>query len=216
MTDFNNSTFKKSIGSASQPQGQQPLRQWTVPDAKGVGDASLLNSYSGGDDPSFDPQAMRELEQSVKTARQQKVSGESRISPSGKQRMELLADIGRLTREVEIGGIRFSLRTLKTRETREVALAAFSANIKTDLEASYEMRRQQLARSIHKIDGHEVGLVLGDDSFAARLDWIDNDLEESVALKLFAEMNALNEEARSQFDIKTDAQAKEVAEDLKK
>jgi len=212
MTD--NNTFKRNFSSSPNP-GNQPLRQWTVPDGE------ALSAASGGDGrnhfpPEFDPQAMAELEQSVKEARQQKSSGESRISQPGKQRLELLANIGRLTKEVEVGGIRFSLRTLKTRETREVALAAFSQTIKTDLEASYEMRRQQLARSIHKIDGHEVGVVLGNDSFDARLYWIDNDLEESVALKLFAEMQALNDQARTQFDIKTEEQAKEVAEDLKK
>lgn len=210
MTDFDNPTFKKTFTSSG---NQPPLRQWTIPEGDQINQVSQGPSSF---DPSFDPQAMQELEQSVKEARKQKATNEVKISQPGKQRLEILANIGRLTKEVEIGGVRFSLRTLKTRETREVALAAFSANIKTDLEASYEMRRQQLARSIHKIDGHDVALVLGNDTFAARLYWIDNDLEESVALKLFAEMNTLNEQARSQFDIKTEEQAKEVSEDLKK
>lgn len=216
-----NTTFRKPTQAT---QNASAMKTWTVGEPPTAAQSQMNGprtfTSSGvdiqGQKSSFDPIALGELEQSVKDARREKATGEVKISQPGKTRLEILANIGRLTKDVEIGGITFSIRTLKSRETREVALSAFSPSFKNDLEVSYEMRRQQLARSIFKIDGHEIGLVLGNDSFEARMHWIDNDLEESVANKLFAEMQGLNDKARAQFEIKTDEQAKEVAEDLKK
>lgn len=136
-----------------------------------------------------------------------------RIGEHARKRAEILANIGRLTRDVEVEGIVFSLRTLKHRETREVAmLAVGSAN---DLDASFEIRRQTLARSLFKVDGEDIALALGGNDLNLRLQLID-DMEEVMATKLYRECDQLRQECETKYGLKTPQEVKEVVEDLKK
>lgn len=187
---------------------------------KPTGPARTLREFNVGDDDSFDvPDRLEdlspaELEKAVKDARKDKIASMTKIGEQAKKRIEILANIGRLTKDIPVdGGIVFSIRTLKAKETREAALATFTAT--TQIEAGFEARKQQLARSIYQIDGKELAFVLGNDDLETRLSFIE-EMEENLVDKLFNEFSALKDNAKKQFSISTEAEAKEVAEDLKK
>lgn len=177
-----------------------------------------LREFNVGSSDEFhqeDPSDIAQFEQDVKAARAEKMSAVNKVSDQARKRIDILSNIGRLVKDVSIEGTVFTLRTLKAKEAREATTAAFTTAL-TQLDASFEMRKQQLARSIYKIDGHEMGAVLGNNSIDAVLSFIENDLEEVVFNKLFDEYNALKKEVQTKYGINSDEEVKEVIEDLKK
>jgi len=223
MSGFDSPNFKKNI-----PSNQKPLREFTVgaPDEqvtqRNFGspqplqeDISQTHTMSFGTPPKQNDMSQTEIEEAVREARRQKLAGAAKIGDEAKKRIEILANIGRLTREVEIGGFRFSLKTLKSKEATEAALATFATSV-TQLEASYEARKQQLARSIFKIDGENLEVILGSRNLEDVMKFIDDNLEDVVVEKLWDEFISLKEESRVKYGINTVKQAEEVSEDLKK
>jgi len=210
MSGFDSPNFKKT----SPPSSQKPLREFTVGAPEGEG---FVRQQNFGPPPLPVQQEMSqaELEDTIREARRQKLAAINKIGDEAKKRIEILANIGRLTRDVEIGGFSFSLKTLKSKETKEAALATFSTAI-TQLEASYEARKQQLARSIFKIDGEDLEVILGSRDLEDVMRFIEDKLEDIVVEKLWNEFVALKEESRIKYGINTVKEAEEVAEDLKK
>src|SRR5438445_13226 len=102
----NQSSFKPSVGSRS------TLREFNV----GAPEDNIEQHPAYTQNMQTQEMSVQEMENLVKKAREEKLSGLSKISDSAKKRIELLADIGRLTKDVKIGGITFSLRTLKAKE----------------------------------------------------------------------------------------------------
>lgn len=219
MPGFDSNNFKKNI-----PSNQKPMREFTVgapeegevrqysfgPNAQ-TGSSAQAPAQSYAQQPEFSP---AEIEEQIKEARRQKLAP-NRIGDEAKKRVEILANIGRLTKDVNIGGFSFTLRTLKAKETKEAALATFSTSI-TQLEASYEARKQQLARSIFKIDGEDIEVILGSRNLNDVMSFIEDQLEDVVVEKLWNDYVALKDEARVKYGITTNKDAQEVAEDLKK
>lgn len=158
--------------------------------------------------------SIQEMEQFARQAREEKFAAIAKISDSAKKRIELLADIGRLTKEVIVGGIVFSIRTLKSKEMRDASFATFTET-NTQLEASYEARKQQLGRAIYQIDHQDIDFVLGSKDLDARFVLLDS-LEETVIGAIWDEFIKLKEEARVKFGLSSDKDTKEVVEDLKK
>lgn len=202
MSGFESSSFKKNA-----PTNQRPLREFTVGPPE---DFENTNPYAQSTEMSQD-----DLEAAVREARRQKLANANKIGDAAKKRIELLADIGRLSKDINIGGYSFSLRTLKAKETREAALATFATSV-TQLEASYEARKQQLARSIFKIDGEDVEAIIGSNSLDDKMKFIEDNLEDVVVEKLWTEFVALKEEAKEKYGINSVKDAEEVSEDLKK
>ena len=153
-----------------------------------------------------------EAEAQIREARRQKVSGESRITPGAKQRIEYLANIGRLNRDVVVDGATFTIRTLKNKEMRDSFLAAAAVEAYDQM---FEARRQQLARAMVAIDGKDIGLILGDESIEAKLNLID-EMDQNLITHLYSQFSLLNKEGDEKFSIKTDVEMKEVVEDIKK
>jgi len=204
--EFNSPSFRRNVATQ---QGQ--LREFTVGTPEEIAQSHVQQAHVPQRE--MTAEELDALERSVKEARKEKLSNMEKISDPAKRRIEILANIGRITKDVVLDGFTFSLRTLKSKETRDAALQSFKVD--TNLELSFESRRHQLARSIFKIDGHEVAYILGDDSVETKLKFLD-ELEESVVLKLFDEFSTLKTEANSKFSINSETEAKEVAEDLKK
>ena len=199
MATFSSSPFSKTVQA---PQ----MREFNVGDPTDAGNSQQQ------------AQSQLDVEKSIRDARaakQHEMANGPRIDPDAKKRIEILANIGRMTRDVKMGEHTFTIRTLKAKEAREAALATFSS-VETQLEASYEARRQQLARSIFQIDGHAVSDVIGTTDLEGTLAWIDNNLEDIVVNKLFSEFNSLKEEAQTKYGIASAEEAKEVVEELKK
>ncbi len=138
---------------------------------------------------------------------------EEKVGDYAKKRIELLANIGRLTKTVEIDGITFALKTLKAKEARSITMSIFSCV--NDMDASFEIRRQTLAKAIYEIDGQTVEDTLGGDDFSLRLALID-DMEDATVIKLYNEFNELRNEVQTKYKLNTEQEVKEVIEDIKK
>lgn len=137
----------------------------------------------------------------------------NKVGDYAKKRIEILANIGRLYKDVTIEGIVFGLRTLKTREAREAAVSITTCD--SQIDAAFEVRRQSLARAIYQIDGQSVEDALGGIDFALKLDFVDG-MEDSVFTKLWNEFDNLRQESSNKYGVNSEETVKEVVEDLKK
>lgn len=140
-------------------------------------------------------------------------AAQKRPAGEAKRRIEFLVGIGSLTREAMVGDKKFVLRSLKSKEMREVIASA--AKVEMQSEVIFELRAQTLARSLVSIDNNELELLLGDDSLEARLEFINNS-EEHVVNKLYAVYSEMVAESERRFGVKTEAEAEEVLKDIKK
>lgn len=152
-----------------------------------------------------------ELREQHRMSQAERRRGE-RITPQAKERAEFLANLGRKTKDVVVETSTFSIRTLKGSETRAAIMATASVEM---LERPFEARRQQLARAVYAIDGHDVALALGTDLMEAKVNFIE-DLDDNVIAYLYSEWVKLNAEAAKAFSVNSDEEMKEVLEDIKK
>ena len=155
---------------------------------------------------------MSDVERDIRAARQQKASGRTPMNSFAKERVKFLLGIGQLTRDVDVGGTVFSLRTLKGRESREALSAAASV---PQIEVLYEGRRQQLARSIYKIDGVDTDTAMGATSLEDKLEILD-EMDDNLMNHLYSQYSELNEEATNKFAIKPNENIEELVSDIKK
>ena len=156
-------------------------------------------------DPNFD--------KGIKEARRAKATGRERLSEAARRRVEMLCGMFTATREIDLNGNIFIVRTLKSKENREAMMAAAEHDGTVGL--AFEMRKQLLARALVQIAGTEVELFLGDDSVEAKLEFLD-ELEESILLSLYETYISLTNETNKKYSFKSEQDMKEVSEDLKK
>lgn len=146
-------------------------------------------------------------------SRKQATVQRNRIPDGVKKRLEILTGIGRLTEDIVIEGVTFSIRSLKPKENQEI----IEATAKKDLAVSqaYELRTQTMARSIFKIDGQDVEAVIDNKTIEGKVNFVQEVLEESVLNFLYNRYQALLEENKKKFgDLgKTE---EEVLENVKK
>lgn len=158
--------------------------------------------------------SMIEVEKEFSEARRIKVNpGKTRLSSAAKRRIELLSGLKRNTKKCKIDEYEYELQTLKNKELREAILAA--APYDGTVELPFETRKQLLARSLTHIAGTEIGLFLGDPSLEAKLEFLD-ELDERISDRLYSEYLGLINEINSKYAVKNEADAKEVADHLKK
>lgn len=192
----------------SAPSSQ--VKQYTVgsPDENqpfSVSPDGFLNNQTPRE---LSPEERQELARFRSTANQP-----GKLTDYAKKRAEILANIGRNTKDIAAEGVVFSLKTLKTKETREATLPMFKCQ--NDIDAGFEIRRQTLARSIFAIDGQEISLIVGGDDLELRLELID-ELEESLISTLYKAHLDLKQETLDKFFPKNEIETKGVLEDLKK
>lgn len=156
---------------------------------------------------------LAELEKAAKDARIAKNTGRSKLSAAAKHRIEILCGMSRLTTEVKIEENTFVLRNLKSKELQEAISKA--AEYDGTVDSTFEIRNQLLSRSLYQVADMEVGLFLGDDSVEARLEFL-SELDEPVVSVLYDEYVKLANLTKNKYAIKTEKEAAEVAEDLKK
>jgi hypothetical protein len=159
------------------------------------------------------PVEISDFEAKVKAAREDKKRGIERISDVAKRRIEMLLGITKLIRKVDINGNEFILRTLKSKETRNIFMQA--AEFTTNMQVAFEVRRQTLAYSIIGISGVTIEEFLDSDDFNTKLAFVD-ELDESLSRKLYNEWEILNKESKDKYELSSEEDAKEVVQDLKK
>jgi hypothetical protein len=96
---------------------------------------------------------------------------------------------------------------------REAIMAA--AEFDGTVQSPFEIRRQLLARSLVQVAGLDVAQFVGSNELGARLELID-DLDEALLNRLYDEYLEMVRESREKYTIKSEQDAKEVVEDLKK
>ena len=200
MAEFNSPLGSKKFG------GQQ-MRQFDIPDESGYSNESIKQLQQQME------QDTTEIEKEIRAAKEAKRTGKERLNEGAKKRIEMLIGMIRTTKNVDIEGNEFVFQSLKSKEFRDAVMAA--AVFDGTIQSPFEIRRQFLARSLTHVAGVEVEQFLGSVDFESKLAFIDQ-LDEALLNRLYDEYLSLAQEAKDKFSIKTDEEAAQVIEDLKK
>lgn len=208
-----------------------PLREFDVPDGDDVPAPSMNNPRGrlGGYAPqmpnlesamsfqervAYDDEAqMADVERQMRAEREAKRSGKTRLNEGAKRRIEMLIGMSRTTHEAEVGGNQYAFQTLGSKEMRQAIMAASAFD--GSVQSPFEIRRQLLAYSLTKVAGLDTAQFVGSNDIEARLELIDS-LDDALLNRLYDEYILMVKESREKYSIKTEEDAKEVAEDLKK
>lgn len=139
--------------------------------------------------------------------------GKERLSDAAKKRIEMLCGISRNLREIIIDGNIYVIRTLKSKELLDALISA--SKLDGTISLPFHTRKELLARALVKVAGTDVSLFLGDDSIEARMEFLD-ELDEPLIEKLYKEYSDLVNDVSKRYGINSEAESKEVAEDIKK
>ena len=164
-------------------------------------------------DQAQEQQDPEEFEREIRQARMAKITGKERLGEGAKRRIEMLIGMTRTIRTIDIDGNSFVFQSLKAKEMREAIIAA--AEFDGTVQSSFEIRKQFLARSLVKVANVDIDQFIGSDALDAKLTFIE-ELDDALLNRLYDEYLTLSKEARDKFSIKTDEEAKELVEDLKK
>lgn len=227
--------FKSPLGT-KQFQGQ-PMRDIAVPDESGPPQPRQIRPPRQHEEPMFDERAMREfqasqmqyeqqqqapqapvrelseVEREILAAKKAKREGKERLSDGARRRIEMLLGMIRLHKDIEIDGQMYRVRTLASEELREAIVGA--AEFDGTVQFIFEMRRQILARSLVVVAGVEVDQFLNSYELEDKLYFIEC-LDHALLIRLYNEYTELTQQAQNKYSPKTDAEVKEVLEDLKK
>lgn len=226
MPNFESPLGKKSIAS-------QPLKELDIPDESGYTpppnekfiptvnrrygqplDENSLNEFQARMEAQMNPDTgLSEAEREIRQARDAKRTGRERLSDGARRRIEMLVGMTRGTRTADIAGQTYVLQTLKSKEMREAIIVA--ATFDGTVQFPFEFRKQLLARALTQIAGVDINQFIGSVELEDRLVFLD-EIDEALLDRLYAEYMEMVKEAKDKYSIKTDQDAKEVVEDLKK
>ena len=121
---------------------------------------------------------------------------EEPVNKEIKSRFDILLGIARATKDVEVDGVVFCLRTLKSYEGIDAYSAAVGAA--NGFEEMGKIRSRTLAYAIYSIDGVESDRAFQTQSISKKTEIIDN-MSEVVVSHLFKEYNDLKNGVTSSF-----------------
>jgi len=159
---------------------------------------------------SFNQKASFEEMSSLK---KDKMQGIQRLDPGAKRRIEILLGAVKTTREVDIVGNSYVLRTLRTKETQDAILAV--SKFDGTVSFPYEIRKQMLSRSLVSIGGVDFDQFVGSSNLEDKCNFLD-ELDEALCNRLYDEYLILVDEVQNKYRINSKEDAEKVAEDLKK
>ena len=206
-------TFKSDISNRSFQT--QPMREFEVPDGSALLPTQTQSFTTAIPTDLYGTPVsnLADIEREVAEAKRAKMTGKEKLGDTARKRIEILTGLGRLEREVEIEGVKFGLHSLKGRELREIfsAIAPYDGTV----ELSFELRKQTLARALHRVFDTDLDLYLGNNTLEARLEIVE-EMDEAVLSRLQAEYQLMVDEINQKYAIKTSEDAKTLADDLKK
>jgi len=138
---------------------------------------------------------------------------EEKAPPMAIQIFEVLTGIGRLTTDVEIENIKFSLRSLKNKELRAVLEKGIDA--KTRFEEALTVRNYTLAYSIYKINNQPAELFMRTEDVDKKVELID-DMQSSTVSKLWEEYSKMIQLHNESLKNGLGETPKEIADNIKK
>lgn len=159
------------------------------------------------------PEDIAEIERRVREARAARQMQMSKISDGAKKRLEMLLGMTRTTREVDFDNNKFVLQSLKGKELREAIFQA--SKFDNTVEFPFEIRKQLLARSLVEIAGVSIEQFVGSSELSDKLNFVE-ELDDAFLSRLYTEYTIMASEARDKYSVKTEEEAKEIVEDIKK
>lgn len=196
-------------------------RRFSVEDASGDDQFEIPGERQSQPQRTTVDEALALREQSMR-----QVGGGNYASRDVKRRIEMLADIGKQTRDVVIKAsddesVTFKLRTLKSKEMSNVMQLAGALSQAGGVDTLYKLRTHTLALSLVSIDGVDVDMLLDmndaplSERLAARREMLD-EMNEYTLNYLYRMHEELMADNAKLFGIKDENDAKEVAEQIKK
>jgi hypothetical protein len=163
-------------------------------------------------EPSIGAKDIEKIEQELAAAKMEKK--QQRAPKQAVNRLELLTGIGRLVSDIKIDNVKFSLRSLKSRELRYVMENA-ARNGETNVGEALLIRNYTLAFSIYEIEDNPIYAVIGSDEIEDKVRVID-EFEEVTTTKLWdAYSSMINEGSKGvEEDLGTDT--KQILDNVKK
>lgn len=198
--------FESDITSSNFGANQRPMRTFEVPNG---GDENIFKNPHD-----MNEAELAEFEREVAEARRAKLTGKQKPTDEAKRRIEFLCGMFTLKKTLILNDVSFELRTLKGSEFKQVVDYASSKN-EAGLTNILSVRDITLALSLVSIDGVSFDVMVGSSDINKKIAFL-NELDQSLLLKLFAEQSDLSKESNDRFAVKTEEQAKELVEDLKK
>lgn len=174
---------------------------------------NTMKEFSVRDD---EVKRLNEAEENYRREKELKLNPDKqRMSDFSKKRIEILLNLTVLKKEVRVNNTTFVLRTLKANELRQALSAAFKFAESASFEYLFELRRQILSRCIVSIENLDFESFIDSQKLDDKLYFIDN-MDDNLAKLLHSAYDELAKESNDKYGIKTEDQAKEVSEDLKK
>jgi hypothetical protein len=213
MAEFNSPIGKRNI--------QNNNREYKIPDETGsqrnleapVFDQRDMQDFNNRMSPAPAPYQSGELEREIQEQKKLKREGRDRLSEGARRRVEILVGMSRISREFDIGGYKYKLQSLTSKELREAIVGA--AEFDGTVQLVFETRKQLLARSLIVVAGTDINDFLSSNDIKTKLDFIE-ELDHSLLLRIYNEYTLLVNEVNEKYTLKTEEEAKEVLEDLKK
>ncbi|HEY5268240.1 MAG TPA: hypothetical protein VII94_03850 [Candidatus Saccharimonadales bacterium] len=205
--------FTVPDNSGPQPPPQQRRRDNSPPPF----DEAALQEFQSRMQPSSQSHPMArevtEVEKEFSSIKRERREGKERLSEGAKRRIEMLIEMTRATKEIEVEGKLYKLQSLSSQELREAVTASIDFN--GTIQYMFENRKQLLARSLTIVAGVDIDQFLSSSDLEARLEFIEL-LDHALLVRLFDEYVILAQGVQDKYAIKTETQVKEVLEDLKK
>lgn len=160
------------------------------------------------------PNRIDEIKELERMVEEEKLAKKEEKAPQmAIQIFEVLTGIGRLTTEIEIENIKFSLRSLKNKELREILEKGLEA--KTRFEEALMVRNYTLAYSIYKINNQPAELFMRTEDIDEKVKLID-DMQSSVVSKLWEEYSKMIKLHDDNLKDGLGETPKEISENIKK
>ena len=197
IRDFQNRMQATQMSASNSPSPQQPQQ----PQTRNYN----VSSTSSMEDLNRSEREIREIKELQ--------HGRGRLSEGARRRIEMLLDMTYDTRLATLDSGVYELRTLRSDEMRQAITKA--AEFDGTVQGPFEVRRQFLARSLLQVAGVPIEQFVGSNDLEAKLSLVDL-LPEPLLFRLYDEYMVLVKAAREKYAIKSEEDAKEVLEDLKK
>jgi hypothetical protein len=202
----------------------QHRRRRTISSSLGQVDLGEPQRVLSVEDPTADEYGypaegeIEDIEDIEQEVRQQRIEQQRpRAERKAINRLELLTGIGRLTTEITIEKVKFSLKSLKSKELRDVMVRTAMAR-STSLGEALLIRGFTLAYSLFEIDDNPIGIVLGikpEEELEAKIALID-DMDETVITAIWAAYSKMMNENNKTVQTDLGNEPKEIVDNIKK
>lgn len=158
-------------------------------------------------------ESIQQMEQRLRVAKNEKKIINQTAPTAAVQRLEILTGIGRLVKDITIENVKFSLRSLKNKEIRDVMKRAVDA--KTHVEEVLVIRVYVLAYSVYKIDDRSIEDYIGSYDIDDKIDLI-NELEEHVVSRLWKVYSEMLEDHNNKIEQDLGETSEKIVDNIKK